>query len=386
MTAGGRYAEFFDAELAPLVRRMADRPRDGRSADAEAGNRQIRAMIWDGLVGLGAPSAVLPGPDGGDRTGLAGDGGDRTGLAGDGGDRTGLAGDGGDRTGLADLTELLGSMLYQGPLLDTLVAGELLHRAGADKLLAEVVGGAAVALAVLADAAGPAEPAALIADGDLIHGRRAFVGFAAEVDYLVVVGATDAGVRIALTPRDHPAVAVRRYEEVSRGELFEVQFSGAPVLSRLGDGADWRRALAGARVRQAGYLVGLAQGALDLAVAYAKQRRQFGKPIGRFQALSFRLSELSVRIDAARLLTRAAAAPAGARVDELAAMQALATAAELARAVTTAAMQINGAAGMLAACDTQLFYRHAAVEALRLGSPTQLRAEAAPLLASRQAA
>ena len=347
-----RYAEFFDAELAPLVRRMADRPRDGRSAETEADNRQIRAIIWDGLVGLGGPAAALPDSEGG------------------------------DRAGLVDLAELLGSMVCQGPLLDTLTATALLHRAGADKLLAAVAGGAAVALAFRADAAGPAEPAALTVDGDVVHGRRTFVGFAAEADYLLVVGATEHGTRIALTPRDHPAVAVRRYEEVSRSELYEMRLDGAPVLGWLGDADDWRWALAGARVRQAGYLVGLAQGALDLAVAYAKERRQFGKPIGRFQALAFRLSELSVRIDAARLLTRAAAAEVDGAVEPLAAAQALATAAELARVVTTAAMQVNGAAGMLASCDTQLFYRHAAVEALRLGSPTQLRAEVAPLLAA----
>ena len=70
----------------------------------------------------------------------------------------------------------------------------------------------------------------------------------------------------------------------------------------------------------------------------------------------------------------------------LAAAQCLATAADLARTVTTASMQIHGAAGMVCDNDAQLFYRRAAVDALWLGSPTQLRDEAMPLLALRLAA
>ncbi|MEW1841654.1 hypothetical protein AB0392_27260, partial [Nonomuraea angiospora] len=76
-------ADFFDEDLAPLVRRMADRPRaEGGGEDS----REIRAMVWEGLVGLGALSA----------------------------------------SDTVRLAELLGSVLYQGPLLDTLTARELL--------------------------------------------------------------------------------------------------------------------------------------------------------------------------------------------------------------------------------------------------------------------
>ncbi|MFG6195439.1 acyl-CoA dehydrogenase family protein [Nonomuraea sp. JJY05] len=305
-------ADFFDDDLAPLVRRMADRPRSG-DGGGDDDSREIRAMVWEGLVGLGALQA----------------------------------------SDTVRLAELLGSVLYQGPLLDTLTARELLRD--------DEIGQAPVALAVAA------EP---WSDQDgVISARRAFVGFAAEVDHFVVGGVDDtAGLRLALVRAGHPSITMRRYEETSRGEAYEVEFAGTPVAARAGSATEWEAALAGARVRQAAYLVGLAQAALDHAVDHAKARRQFGQPIGKFQGLAFRLSELSMHIDATRLLVhdRDAAAHAAAN---------LAAASDLARTVTTRTMQIHGAAGMRSDNDAQLYYRRAAAESVRLGTPSQLRRE-----------
>lgn len=291
------YRDFFDAELIPLVRRMADRGRP--AAQDETEQREIRAMMWQGLIGLRQSYGDL-----------------------------------------VEFAEFLGTIPYQGPLLDTLAAHEL--KAPADASYALVLG------------AGPAR-------------------FASEVDCLVLVGENGVGV----VRRDHPGVSLRRHEEIGRGELYEVTVAPGAVTEWL-DAAQWPQVLTGARVRQAAYLIGLAQAALDLAVEYAKQRKQFGKPIGKFQALAFRLSELAMRVDAARLLTRAAA-------DPLAAAQSLATAAELARTVTTAVMQVHGAVGLTQENDAQLFYRRAAVESVWLGTPTELRVQAMPLLAARLA-
>ncbi|MFI9841002.1 acyl-CoA dehydrogenase family protein [Nonomuraea sp. NPDC051941] len=303
-------ADFFDEDLAPLVRRMADRPRAEGGGDD---SREIRAMVWEGLVGLGAL-------------------------------RT---------SDTVRLAELLGSVLYQGPLLDTLTARELLGDDG--------LGQAPVALAVAAEPWSDQDGA--------ISARRAFVGFAAEVDHFVVGGVDDvAGLRLALVRAGHPSITMRRYEETSRGEAYEVEFAGTPVAARAGSAAEWEAALAGARVRQAAYLVGLAQAALDHAVDHARTRRQFGQPIGKFQGPAFRLSELSMHIDATRLLVhdRDAAAHAAAN---------LAAASDLARTVTTRTMQIHGAAGMRSDNDAQLYYRRAAAESVRLGTPSQLRRE-----------
>ncbi|MFD7656695.1 acyl-CoA dehydrogenase family protein [Actinosynnema sp. NPDC059797] len=305
-------ADFFDEELAPMVRRMADRPRTG----AEGGDdgREVRAMVWQGLVGLGAL-------------------------------------DGLDRPDAVRLAELLGSVAYQGPLLDTLTARELFPD--------HDFGGSPVALAV-AD-----EP--LTARDDAVSARRSFVGFAAEVDHFVVGGAGDDGPRLALVRAGHPSTRVRRHEETGRGEEHEVEFDGTPVTAWAGSDG-WGAALANARVRQAAYLVGLSQAALDHAVEYAKARRQFGQPIGKFQGLAFRLGELSMHVDATRLLVHDRDATGHAAA-------VLAAAAELALTVTVQAMQVNGAAGMVSDNDAQLYYRRAAVESVRLGTPSRLRRE-----------
>ncbi|MCR3750112.1 acyl-CoA dehydrogenase family protein [Lentzea californiensis] len=304
-------ADFFDDELAPMVRRMADRPRTGEdSAESEA--REIRKMVWQGLIGLDAL----------------------------------------DASDTAELAELLGSVLYQGPLLDTITARELLPD--------NDIGEAPVALAVTD------EPWSV--QDDRITARRAFVGFAAEVDHFLVGGVDGGGLRLALVSAGHPSITMRRYEDTGRGEAYGVEFAGTPVTTCAGSSAEWEGALAKARVRQAAYLVGLAQAALDHAVDHAKTRRQFGQPIGKFQALAFRLSELSMHIDATRLLVRDRDAAAHAAAN-------LAAASDLARTVTTQTMQIHGAAGMLTDNDAQLYYRRAAVEAVRLGTPSQLRRE-----------
>ncbi|MGH3748231.1 MAG: acyl-CoA dehydrogenase family protein [Micromonosporaceae bacterium] len=358
-----RFEEFFDTELAPLVRRMADRPLDGDTSE----NDEVRAMVWQGLTSLGALRLRLPSWYGGEAA---------------------------SQEDLVSVAEQLGRVLCQGPFLDTVTATELLLGVAESSevrgLLAEIADGASVALAPRADAgASPADPAGMTVHGDdgLVDARRCFVGFAPEVDHLLLVGRTPTGVRVAVTPRDHPTVSVRRHEELGRGELYEVRCQSTPVLAWLGDGQDWAKALVTARIRQAGYLVGMAQGAVDLAVAYAKEREQFGQPIGRFQAVAFRLAELTARIDAARVLTRSAARRADRGADpSLAAAQCLAAAAQLARVSATDAMQVHGAAGMLLDSDIQLYYRRAAVEALWLGGPTQLGAEAAPLLRERVSA
>ncbi|MEV0729598.1 acyl-CoA dehydrogenase [Polymorphospora sp. NPDC050346] len=354
-------AEFLDPDLTAMVRRMAYRPRpDNGSTDD---NPAIRAMIWQGLVGLG-----LTGPPP-----------DTAGPAADGAGPAPVADSPvGGHEELVAITERLGAALYQGPLLDTVTAADLLARDGRD-----LPGDGGIALAVRADgAASPADPGAMTVDPTTggIHAERRFVGFAAEVDHLLVVGTTDDGPRIALVPRDHPTVTVRRHEELGQGELHHVRLTGTPAVWSA-DGSGWSRALATARIRQAGYLVGLARGAFDLAVAYARQRQQFGQPIGRFQAIAFRLAELSIHLDAARLLTLDAARDADqGRDTRPAAARCLATAADLARTMTTEALQVHGASGLVNDHDAHLFHRRAAIESLWLGSPTQLRAEVLPLL------
>jgi alkylation response protein AidB-like acyl-CoA dehydrogenase len=102
----------------------------------------------------------------------------------------------------------------------------------------------------------------------------------------------------------------------------------------------------GQRLGAATVALGLAQGAYELALAYTGERRQFGRPIGEFQGIRWKLADMAIALDAARLLIYRAAANAGAGFpDALEAAKAKTFAAETAQAVTNQALQIHGAAG-----------------------------------------
>lgn len=100
------------------------------------------------------------------------------------------------------------------------------------------------------------------------------------------------------------------------------------------------------RVGAAAVALGIAQGAFELALEYARQRRQFGRPIGDFQGIQWMLANMHIQLESARLLIYHAAQNAGEGFpDALEAATAKVSAAEAAIAVTNAALQIHGAAG-----------------------------------------
>jgi 3-sulfinopropanoyl-CoA desulfinase len=100
------------------------------------------------------------------------------------------------------------------------------------------------------------------------------------------------------------------------------------------------------RLGAATVALGLAQGSYELALAYASTRRQFGRAIGDFQGIRWKLADMAIKLDAARLLIHRAAANAGDGFpDALEAAKAKTFAAEMAQEVTGQALQIHGAAG-----------------------------------------
>jgi len=357
-----RFVELVSDELIPSIRRMGELPRHD-FADEAQDTLTARNAVWRALVDLGATRLLLPRRLGGEEAG---------------------------QQGAVVLAELLGTALYQGPLLDTMIAAELLEHSGdaEGKRIAEIAEGAAVPLAVRQDAGddharpGPFE---VSANGETIEATRRFVGSVPDGSYLLVVGSTMSGPRAALVSREHPTVTYRRHDEVGRGELYAIRLAATPVLSWQDDPAGccaaWPLVVAHARIRHAAYLVGLCQGALDLAVAWSRSRRQFGQPIGGFQAPAFRLAEIATRIEAARWLVRAAAWDADSGQDaRLAAAQALAMAADLAGATVLAAVQAHGAYGMTEDSDIQLYFRRAHIDRIWMGAPRNLRQEVLPLL------
>jgi alkylation response protein AidB-like acyl-CoA dehydrogenase len=127
--------------------------------------------------------------------------------------------------------------------------------------------------------------------------------------------------------------------------------------------------LDGGRISVSAMGVGLAQGALDLALAYAKERRAFGKPISKYQAIQAKLADMSTEIEAARLLTyKAAVLKDGGEQFGLTAAQAKLKTGRLAVRAADEAVQIHGGYGYIEEYPVCRFYRDAKI--LTIGEGT----------------
>ncbi len=345
------FAELFTEELAPALRRAAARP---IGADPEP---EVRQRVWQAMLDLGAVRMALPARYGGAGAGLA------------------------ETTAVAELT---GAALFPSPLPGTLLAADLLRRLGDGDTLGRLADGAAVAVAARDRGdrtfTTPAPLSSGATSGEVV---RRFVPYAAEVDDILLAGSAAGGIRSALVRASD--VSVTRNEDIAWGELYTVAFGRVAGIGVPPDA--WAAAVSAARIRHAAYLVGMAKAALDLTADYARERRQFGQPIGRFQALAFRLAAAATEIEAVRLLVDHAAWLADSGGDAtMAGLEAVAAAGDLALKVAAEAVQIHGAVGMTDDCDAQLFYRRAAVDAVFMGSPSRHRREAARLLVGHPAA
>src|SRR5512132_216915 len=144
----------------------------------------------------------------------------------------------------------------------------------------------------------------------------------------------------------------------------------ANLLGRRGDGfKQFLQILDGGRIGVAAMGVGLAQGALDEAISYSNERRAFGRPIGKFQAIQAKIADLSAQIEAARLLVyRAAQLKERGEAFTLVAAQAKLITGRLAVRATEEAVQIHGGYGYIEEYPVCRFYRDAKI--LTIGEGT----------------
>src|SRR5262245_61619718 len=148
--------------------------------------------------------------------------------------------------------------------------------------------------------------------GFVLTGKKTFVVDAHAADLIVVAARRDgsrgeAGVSLFLLPADTPGLGCRALRTMDRTRRqAEVTLEGvkAPAAALLGEEGDgWRilaKTLALATAALAAEQVGGAQRCLDMAVDYAKQRVQFGRPIGSFQAIKHKCADMLVRVESAR--------------------------------------------------------------------------------------
>ena len=233
--------------------------------------------------------------------------------------------------------------LSEQPLADITLFMEEYGRAMAPGVYLPSLLAAYAAGAIDEPLAGPATVAVAGADGYWIPNaetNKHFVLCAAQVEQVVLVGGTPHAPRLAVVPTGE-----LRVEEVDQMDRLRPQYrvtAGNIDAGRDIDPAAWRTVYQRALVTVAAELVGVGRFLLDAAVAYAKERVQFGRPIGSFQGLQWKL------VDIALALERAAAAVAWA------AMCVDANAPEAPQAAHTAKLEAGGAARQCARTSLQV--------------------------------
>jgi len=213
-------------------------------------------------------------------------------------------------------------------------------------------------------------------DGDawVIRGDKQFITQGSTAGTYVIMASTDPsqgtrGISAFIVERETPGLVVGKLEKklgVRASDTAALHFDDMRVpnenlLGRMNEGfKDVLGVLTAARVGMAALAVGIAQGALDQALSYAKRRRQFGKPILEFEAIQWMLADMATEIEAARLLTWQAATLRDERQPFLRmASEAKLFASEVATRATSKAIQIHGGYGYLKDSPVERFYRDA---------------------------
>jgi short-chain 2-methylacyl-CoA dehydrogenase len=235
--------------------------------------------------------------------------------------------------------------------------------------------------------AGNVRTTAKLEDGEwVIDGAKQFITNSGTeisgcVSITAVTGETGAGrkeISNLIVPSGTPGYeAGEPYRKMgwNASDTRPLAFDGCRVpesnlLGRRGEGfKNFLHILDGGRIGVAAMGVGLAQGALDEAIAYAKERRAFGQPISKFQSIQAKIADLSAQIEAARLLTwRAALEKDSGRSFTLTAAQAKLITGRLAVRATEEAVQIHGGYGYIEEYPVCRFYRDAKI--LTIGEGT----------------
>jgi alkylation response protein AidB-like acyl-CoA dehydrogenase len=208
--------------------------------------------------------------------------------------------------------------------------------------------------------------------GWVVNGSKNFITNASVGGLAVLMAVTDRakghrGISAFVVELDNPGIRVGKKENklgmrASDTCTLVMEDCRVPAEALVGEEGEGfiqsMQILDGGRISIAALAVGIARGAYEAALAYSRERRQFGRPICEFEAIQFYLAEMATEIDAARLLTERAAAAkdAGRSVTKLSA-QAKLYASEIAVRATDRAIQIHGGYGFTKDFPVEKFYR-----------------------------
>ena len=294
----------------------------------------------------------------------------------------------------AVVLEEFGAALYGGPYLASAVLAATALLASPDEgarrgLLPDIASGQTVATLAFTEDGGSWDPAAIrlsaVKDGPgvdgawRLDGHKSFVLDGATAGLILVVASTDAGLSLFAVKGDGEVggdgaglgrAALPALDQTR--QLARLEFAGVTgrLIGSPGDGAAaLDRALDVAAVALAAEQLGGAQRALDMAVEYAKVRRQFDRPIGSFQAIKHRCADLLLEVESLRSAVGYAAAAVAEDSAEIPVLASLvkAYASETYFHVAAENIQIHGGIGFTWEHDAHLYFKRAKASELFLG-------------------
>jgi acyl-CoA dehydrogenase len=329
-------------------------------------NQEFPEAVWDGLAELGLTGLKVPERYGG--------------------------------TEVDGLTEsIVNEELARGHLsvatalsvhhLATACIGEFGDESHHERWLPEMAEGRPVGAFALSEPHAGSDPGAMSTEARregeeyVIDGTKQWITNGERSEVVVLFARTDREDRDTITqflvPKDTPGVRVGKKEDklgLRASDTTTLVFEDAriPVENRLTEVGRGLEAafsvLTGGRVAIASQAVGLAQAALDDAVAYANEREQFEEPIIDHQAIAHTLAEMQTRVQAARLLARDAARQNDDGVAPMAASMAKLFASEVACDVAEDAVQVHGGYGFTKDFDVERYYRDAKITTIYEGT------------------
>jgi len=309
---------------------------------------------------------------------------------------------GGQGLGVVDLAVLfeeMGYALAPSPLLSNTVAGLVLATVGDDaqreRWLAPLASGEKRGTVALFEAGTSATigefgmEAREDGDGVVLDGEKVLVMDAAGADFLVVATADG---RRHLVEREAEGVTVSPEKSIDlTRRLHSVRFDGVrvpPEATLAGAQEDYLPVLWRACTAIAAESTGVAQRTLEMAVEYAKDRQQFGRPIGAYQAVSHRCAQMLLETENARSAVYGAAWAADAEPESLAlaASMAKAYASDAGWRVPDASIQVHGGIGFTWEHDLHFFLKRGKANAATFGTASWHRERVADLVLAEQPA
>jgi butyryl-CoA dehydrogenase len=233
------------------------------------------------------------------------------------------------------------------------------------------------------DAAGQRTRAVRDGDAYVINGTKNFITNGPEAGVAIVFANTDPsaghrGISAFIAETSDPGYQVLRIEEKMgiRGShsaqlgFSDLRVPAANLIGKEGDGFKVAmKTLDGGRIGIASQAIGIARAALEASLRYSQERKSFGKPIANYQAIQWKLADMAVEIDAARLLTHRAATlkDAGQPCTTQSAMAKL-FAAEAAMKAATEAIQVHGGYGYTKEFKVERYFRDAKITEIYEGT------------------